>query len=99
MGKQRNSRTAEHGQRLAQLRLVGPGEAVDTGMYEEALEAGHASFNHPSQMALIAAVAVVADHAAPGHPIDPCLSPSAIFPSGSRSTFGIERFYGDRLRR
>ncbi len=102
VGQQRQSGSAEHRQRLAQLRFVHPRKAVDSRMHEEALEARNASLNQPRNLSLVAAYAAISHYAAPAHPIHPGVADAfavqTCLISRCSRPLGFQRGHRDRLR-
>ena len=71
VGEQWQVAAGELGEGAAELGFVGPTEGVNAGVDEECFEAGDSGGGEGGNVVLVAAGVVVADDAAPGHPVDP----------------------------
>jgi hypothetical protein len=78
MDKKRKASLRNMRQGRAQLLLRDHGEAVDAGVDEKTLEAGHPGIGERLDVVLI-----IGDDSAPGHPVDPALTVCG-------SAFGLE---------
>src|SRR5258708_26470594 len=84
MCEQRESASRNARQRRTELPLRNHGEAIDTGIDEEALESGHARGRQGFDVLLI-----IADDAAPGRPV---------YPASAASGFSLRFERGNRGR-